>query len=275
MNPWHRSVAPAMALGLALSWAGSGAAQEGRPDREPPIPERVHLEPIDPARLWSAIRPALAQGRCPELIRQLVGVFTDRNPNRPAAGWYRPSRRRHDWRWLAGRYDADRDGMIRPAEIGAPDRPWAWASLDRDRDGAIRPDDLDWSESSPWVRQDRLAHARFQAIDVDANGRISAKEWQRSFQAIAREKEALSIEDMRRFLEPAPDPAQTRTFSFRFRWNRAKVILNGDIGSMFEGPDLDAPAPDFLLATQDGRRRIGLPQFRGKKPVVLIFGSFT
>ena len=34
-------------------------------------------------------------------------------------------------------------------------------------------------------------------------------------------------------------------------------------------------APDFKLKTKDGSREVQLSSFKGKKPVVLIFGSFT
>jgi peroxiredoxin len=44
---------------------------------------------------------------------------------------------------------------------------------------------------------------------------------------------------------------------------------------MREGPALDQQAPDFSLRTQNGNRPVHLSDFRGKKPVVLVFGSFT
>jgi hypothetical protein len=34
-------------------------------------------------------------------------------------------------------------------------------------------------------------------------------------------------------------------------------------------------APDFKLKTLDGKRTVRLHQFRGQRPVVLIFGSYT
>lgn len=34
-------------------------------------------------------------------------------------------------------------------------------------------------------------------------------------------------------------------------------------------------APDFALRDVTGKKEVRLSQFRGKKPVVLIFGSFT
>ena len=40
-------------------------------------------------------------------------------------------------------------------------------------------------------------------------------------------------------------------------------------------PDVGAPAPDFELGTPDGARRTRLSSYRDKRPVVLIFGSFT
>jgi len=45
------------------------------------------------------------------------------------------------------------------------------------------------------------------------------------------------------------------------------------------GPDLapavGAEAPNFNLKTREGDRQVELAGFRGKKPVVLVFGSYT
>ena len=40
-------------------------------------------------------------------------------------------------------------------------------------------------------------------------------------------------------------------------------------------PKVGEMAPDFELKTADGKRSVKLSSFRGKQPVVLIFGSFT
>ena len=34
-------------------------------------------------------------------------------------------------------------------------------------------------------------------------------------------------------------------------------------------------APDFKLKSKDGSREVQLASFKGKRPVVLVFGSFT
>ena len=40
-------------------------------------------------------------------------------------------------------------------------------------------------------------------------------------------------------------------------------------------PKLGEHAPDFELTTLDGKSTVRLSSFRGRKPVVLVFGSFT
>jgi hypothetical protein len=59
------------------------------------------------------------------------------------------------------------------------------------------------------------------------------------------------------------------------RWMLLKGLFTGEIGSLHEGPALGEMAPEFRLSSQDGKRTISLSDYRGKKPVVLIFGSFT
>ena len=73
----------------------------------------------------------------------------------------------------------------------------------------------------------------------------------------------------------SPDPERRPVFSFAYRLARAKVIMNGDIGSMFEGPNVGDPAPDFTLEDLHGGQSHSLSDSRGKKPVVLIFGNYT
>ena len=53
-----------------------------------------------------------------------------------------------------------------------------------------------------------------------------------------------------------------------------KAIIDGDIGSWFEGPALGGRAPDFKLRSPGGRS-VTLSDSFAIKPTVLIFGSFT
>src|SRR5262245_65913339 len=53
--------------------------------------------------------------------------------------------------------------------------------------------------------------------------------------------------------------------------HRVKAMTAGAI----LGPQIGEPAPDFCLTKADGSGEVSLRSFRGKKPVVLIFGSYT
>jgi hypothetical protein len=52
---------------------------------------------------------------------------------------------------------------------------------------------------------------------------------------------------------------------FETLWNRTRAgtLAVGDV------------APDFELPTLDGAARVRLSSFRGTRPVVLVFGSYT
>jgi len=54
-------------------------------------------------------------------------------------------------------------------------------------------------------------------------------------------------------------------FPFRPLWMHARA------GHLKVGD----PAPDFTLETQDKKSQVRLSSFRGVKPVVLVFGSYT
>ena len=40
-------------------------------------------------------------------------------------------------------------------------------------------------------------------------------------------------------------------------------------------PKVGDKAPDFTLVDSTGQKRVTLSDFRGKRPVALVFGSFT
>ena len=52
-------------------------------------------------------------------------------------------------------------------------------------------------------------------------------------------------------------------------WEHVKALM------MRRPPAVGEDAPDFTLATRGEESSVTLSQFEGKKPVVLIFGSYT
>lgn len=243
---------------------------------DPPVTGKDARPPAaEAARRWALadfqveFRDYLDDADLTDPARMLAAVLADEKLG-PGVGWYGPAARRHDWGWLAARLDADRDGTVSAAELAAAP-PYA-ARLDRDKDGEVTADDLDWSERSAWVRQDAQALALFRAIDRDGNGRATEAEMQAHFRRLAGDKGHVLPEDLRRALGAEKGKGKGKAVS-REVW--VECLKAGDLGSPFDGPRVGRPAPDFTLPTQDGLDKVTLSDFRGKKPVVLIFGSFT
>jgi hypothetical protein len=73
-----------------------------------------------------------------------------------------------------------------------------------------------------------------------------------------------SPETFGRVMMHVPMPAYF-LFPFETMWTHARH------GSLY----LNTPAPDFDLELYDKSGRVQLSSFRGKQPVVLVFGSYT
>jgi EF-hand domain pair/AhpC/TSA family/EF hand len=194
-------------------------------------------------------------------------------PPGPPHGWFHPAQSRYGWPWLAGRYDADRDGVITRKEFTGPAE--LFERLDRNHDGRLTPEDLDWSAKSPLNRQLQQAAQLFRQADRDTDGRVSADEWQALFRKAARGKDGLLPEDLHALLFPPPPREGPSGDSRPSRFTLLMGLLSGEIGSSGEGPKVGQVAPAFTLQTHDGRRTVALADYRGKRPVVLVFGSFT
>ena len=195
----------------------------------------------------------------------------------PGDGWFHPGQSRYGWGWLADRFDADHDGAITPEEFRGPAE--RFERLDRDRDGAITAEDLDWTGRAAYSRQAAIPGRLFYLMDGNNNGRVSREEWLAAFDRAAAGKSTLNPEDLRDLIIP-PTPRRPTADAFRpgdapTSFILFKGLLKGEIGSHREGPAPGQLAPDFTLKTKDGDRQVTLSEFRGKRPVVLIFGNFT
>jgi hypothetical protein len=120
----------------------------------------------------------------------------------------------------------------------------------------------------------------FGLLDDDEDGEISREEWNEFFSRAAGKKGSLTPEGLRKALaEKRPDPAKAAAaLAQLFNPTQAQLLkgfVTGEIGSVFEGPRLGEQAPNFTLKTFDGKGAWSLAEHRGKRPVVLVFGSFT
>jgi hypothetical protein len=220
------------------------------------------------------------KAKVPEFAEMLGAILVHGANTGPDSGWFHPAESRYGWGWLAGRFDRNEDGMLTADELegSAP----LFRALDRDGDGTVTSEDVDWSSRSRYLQGRALARGRFAQMDQNGNGRITPAEWEKAFAQAAKGKKFLTQEDVANLLYPPPIPpgpvanrGKPATPEGPSRWTLLKGLFSGEIGSYTEGPSPSQEAPAFTLETHDKARRISLADYRGKKPVVLIFGSFT
>jgi hypothetical protein len=193
-------------------------------------------------------------------------------PMHPGMGWWRPSGRLYGWEWLAARFDANADGEVEPAELPGPS-VW-FTRLDRTGDGKLTAEDFDGSSDSA---QGSLGGRVFYRLDRDSNGRVTREELAEFFVRADRDEQGyLTPEDFRAALdEPRPAAAPAQHDDEPPALAMLGMLFTGQLGSFREGPAVGEPAIDFALPTHDARGTITLSDSFGKRPVVLVFGSFT
>jgi hypothetical protein len=257
-----------------LPWALALAALAvPAPDGRAQSPGRPPAAKAGGAQAPHWLRSAVKGRPVPEAVEMLLAIAQGSQMG-PGEGWFHPGQGRYGWKWLAARFDANGDGKIDRREFCGP--AGLFDRLDRDGDGVLTPADFDWSEKSPLARAAALADPWFYLLDANSNGRVSRAEWDAFFARASRGKGYLTREDLRAALRPPrparQDPAASAGPSVAVL---LKGLLFGELGSFREGPRVGQPAPDFALKTADGKRTVRLSQYRGKRPVVLVFGSFT
>ena len=234
---------------------------------------------VTPLAFWVlpsfAADPPRPKAKVPEFVEMLGAILINGSNMSPTSGWFHPSESRFSWSWLAGRFDLNRDGILTADELkgSAP----LFRALDRDGDEAVTSDDLDWSPRSRYLQGRAQARGMFSRMDRNGNGRATLEEWEKTFEQATKGKKFLTQDDLADLLFPAAPRKRAKSVASEgpSRATLLKGLFSGEIGSSSEGPLLGQNAPAFTLETHDKARRISLADYRGKKPVVLIFGSFT
>lgn len=256
----HAAVVVVGLMGPAASAGGESSAVPGRTPR--------HW--YDPRRYADRCVQAVDKVRHIEIVEMLWTLAHGRPPG-DGQGWFHGGRSRYGWQWLADRYDKDDDGKISSDEVPPETSEWL-ARLDRDENGKIEQDDFDWSSDSAYVKQASQTRRLFGPIDGDRNGRITQEEWRSFFDQAALAADSITPADLQAALfPPQPEPSGDDPSPLDF----LKGFATGELGSISQGPRIGQRAPDFELSDHRHERRIRLSQFHEKKPVVLIFGSFT
>lgn len=194
----------------------------------------------------------------------------------PGEGWFALAQpqSRFPWQSVLKAYDSDEDLQISTDEFNGAINDFT--RLDRDGDNALTESDFDWSEHS-LARTPGLM-LFFQA-DRDANGKITRQEFEALFESLdSGSRGFVALDDVRDEFQPPPEDDQEQQRERRpDRPSRSTLILGlqrQEIGSLQPGPNLNDAAPDFTLASLDGRN-VTLSDEVGERPIVLIFGNFT
>lgn len=219
--------------------------------------------------------PALGWMRQVEAVQMLSAVLSGQPPASGSMGWFHPSQSQYAQKWLLERMDKNHDGTIDKDEFTGP-VDW-FERLDRDHNGRLTRNDFDWSDEAAINRQMRIIHSFYGRGDADHDEKLTAAEWQEMFKKAAKGKEALGREELHALLfPPPPAPSKKAEDGMMMPLTLLKGLFQGELGSFREGPKVGGLAPDFSLPKHDDdNKSITLASYRGKKPVVLIFGSFT
>ena len=269
MHPLTNTVC-ALVAGLALTGA---AAADPAPAKPKPKPRQALRGYLDPLRYRDLSLAALGSLRQRDIVK-MVSALASGSRMGPGEGWFGPTQSRYDWKWLAARFDADRDGRITRKEFKGPAE--LFDRLDRDGSGVLTASDFDWSPNSPYVRMSGVLDGWLRRMDLSSNGRISREEWEEFFKKAARGKDYLTPSDLRdALLKMPPRKPDARPDRGPTPHILLAGLFKGELGSPLEGPGIGDHAVRFSLPTPDGKRRIALGDSLGKKPIVLIFGSFT
>lgn len=174
------------------------------------------------------------------------------------------------FRDLLERFDTNGDGKLTQEEVRGPVAR-RFNRLDRNSDGLLTAEDL------PAVRPAPAGSGRFNAatilkrFDADRNGLLEGDELppplQRRLATIDQNEDGkLSRDELEQFRPSNRDentqPGEKITPPAKGE-RYADTLKAGD------------QAPDFTLPAQGKAGEVTLSSFKGKKPVVLVFGSYT
>jgi Ca2+-binding EF-hand superfamily protein len=249
-----------------LAGSTSAFAVADEPQKTPTTPAEAHRREVEEVR--AALRDSYPDR--PEWVDMLTSILVD-EPMGPDFGWFRTAKTqtRFGWESTLARLDRDHDGRIVRREFAGSDAHFA--RLDRDRDGVLTARDFDFSGSSLSPSPGALVFAR---LDRNGNGKVTREELDAFFRSADRDGQGfLSLADLQEAFAPPPAPQPGSGGP-----SKATLILGlfrQELGALESGPKLGEPAPDFTLQTHNRLGVVKLSEHRGKRPVVLIFGSFT
>lgn len=251
------------------------AAEAASPQTESGTDDNVPTEPPKPGPDLLKYTPEQIEKsyegqRIPEAVEMYL-VIARGGQLDGSGGWFHPAVSRFSWERLATQQGGNPGSPVNRDQFKGDVR--IFDQLDRDHDGSLSGFDLDWSDTNPWVRQSYMINRIFRRLDPSGDGSLTSEEWNQFFGKVSKDGEPLRFEQLRDALMPSGggmgpgDMPSKETL--------IKGLLEEEIGSLQEGPQVDELAPDFAVSPLAGGDPVKLSDRIGKKPVVLVFGNFT
>ena len=178
--------------------------------------------------------------------------------------------KRLDLARILEQFDANKDGLLDRAEV-PPKMRTRFDQMDADKDGKLSLEELNkyaGTGDKNGLATDALVDPLLQALDTNGDGELSEAEIRGAAAALSKldkngndqlDRDELANLSRRR---GGGKPGEVITPAAKGE-RIAEKLKVGDV------------APDFTLPLVDGKAKITLSSFQDKKPVVLIFASYT
>lgn len=183
---------------------------------------------------------------------------------------------------IISQHDKNNDGVLDSAEC-PPQLRERFARIDANGDGKLSQEELEKAskalsrqrkpvaelpkpaESAPEkAASDATQDAVFRLLDTDRDGKLSKEELEKAVRLLQRDKNKDGLLDLSELLTSSDGRRQGEVVTGPAKGERHEDKLHvGDL------------APDFTLPDKSGKQEITLSRFRDKRPVVLIFASYT
>ncbi|MFO0939942.1 MAG: deiodinase family protein [Pirellulales bacterium] len=206
-----------------------------------------------------------------QLASNFVEIAVSQEPTsaRPVNDWIRTGKSRFNSAEVISKYDRNGDQQISVDEW--PLKREIFDRIDRDWSGTLSAVDFEWSKDGVLGKQKETTFALFKSVDTDSNGRISAEEWKSLFEKGSGDLEYLNEERLEQLIYQPRVIKTAKEETLR----KGRTEYSPTSLAAMPVPQPGQVAPDFELSSPDGSRTVRLSQFRGNKPVVLVFGCYT
>lgn len=209
-----------------------------------------------------------------------IGFSADDSPRKPRDA--APPAKRLDPARMLSQFDKNDDGFIDEKEAPAQIRQ-RFARIDSNGDGKLSKQELENmgdARNRPRTRKtetpqpeetaskkpdgDAPQDALFRLLDKDNDGKLSKEELEDAVRLLQRDKNKDGAVDLQELLSSNDGrrPGEMITKAAKGERHEDKLKVGDD-------------APDFTLPDKSGKREITLSELYPKKPVVLIFASYT